>query len=485
MKTILTLFVAGIMLLVTVGVLATPASGGDKQPVLIGFNGEPNEKLVKQYGGEITSTFTLTNTIAANLPSKSIDPLAKNENIAYVELDGEVKVQEGESLPWGVDRIDAELVHPDYTGAGIKIALIDSGIDYNHPDLDDNYVRGYDFVNDDNDPMDDAGHGTMCAGVIVAERNDLGVIGVAPEASLYALKVLNENGGGFWSDVVAAIEWSIRHRMDIISMSLGGENSAFTVEMACERANEAGIVVIAAAGNSGNSEGTGDNVLYPAKYSSVIAVSATDSNDQRWYKSSTGPAVELAAPGVDIETTYPGNSYRTGRGTSLSCPHVTGVAALVLSAEPTLTNTELREHLQNTAEDLGSEGKDDWYGYGLVDAEEAVNAPKPSSKVMHISSIDMWHTVGKKNYRIYTKVTIVDSQGIGVKGASVSVTLTSPTLDESSYSRKTARDGTVTFRHRPVTQKGTYTSTVTNVVKTGWKYDTSADVETFETETIV
>jgi hypothetical protein len=161
--------------------------------------------------------------------------------------------------------------------------------------------------------------------------------------------------------------------MDIISMSLGGSSSA-SLWVACDAAYNAGIVVVAAAGNSGNPPGMGDNVIYPAAYSSVIAVAATDNNDKRARWSSTGPDVELAAPGVSIYSTVPGG-YTTKSGTSMACPHVAGTAALVMTANPGWNNSQVRLQMQDTADDLGTAGRDNLYGYGLVDADEAASQP--------------------------------------------------------------------------------------------------------------
>jgi hypothetical protein len=189
------------------------------------------------------------------------------------------------------------------------------------------------------------------------------VIGVAPKASLYAVKVLGSNGRGWTSDVIAGIQWSRDNGMQVISMSLAGGYSE-SMETACSEADGAGIVVVAAAGNSGPGDNT---VKYPAKYESVIAVSATDGTGAIASFSSRGPEVELAAPGVSIYSTYRGGGYATMHGTSMACPHVAGTAALVIASE-SLSNDEVRLRLQQTADDLG---RNTGYGHGLIDADEA------------------------------------------------------------------------------------------------------------------
>jgi subtilisin/minor extracellular protease Epr len=164
-------------------------------------------------------------------------------------------------------------------------------------------MGGIDYVNDDDDPMDDQGHGTHCAGIVAAVDNGIGVIGAAPEASLYGVKILNSEGQGSYSDIIAGIEWSVNNDMQVISMSISGDSYSQALQDACDAANNSGVVLVAAAGNNGNPwmpPGGWDNVGYPAKYESVIAVAATDSMDERPYWSSTGATVELAAPGVQI-----------------------------------------------------------------------------------------------------------------------------------------------------------------------------------------
>lgn len=375
------------------GGAAKDDESNEKVSVIVGFNDDvkraDQSRIIGDHEGAIKKSYTLINAATANVPGHKIDALKKNRNVKYVEEDIRIQViEEVQTLPWGVGRIDAELVHPYNKGYGIKVAIIDTGIDYDHPDLDDNYVTGKDFANNDDDPMDGGGHGTHCAGIIAAEDNGIGVIGVAPEAKLYIAKSLFDDGSAYISDIVEGIQWAVDKDVDVISMSLGINQDYQSWHDACDAADTAGIVVVAAAGNDGNLRGRGDNVDYPARYGSVIAVAATDRYDNRAWWSSTGPDVELAAPGVEINSTIIGGYYGTKSGTSMACPHVAGTAALVLLSDETAwtslgytdgdstwTNAEVRTVLDNTADDLGTAGKDEKYGYGLVDADEA--APPP------------------------------------------------------------------------------------------------------------
>jgi len=376
MKKIVAILMAMIMVISVTVVLAGSAADNDtktKEPVIIGFKSTPghaDKDMVRGHGGDIKYSYTIINAMAAKLPEQAIENIRKNPRVRYVEMDGEVHTLDAElDNSWGVKRIGAGTVHATQNkGTGIRVAILDTGIDYDHSDLEGNYKGGYDYVNDDAYPMDDNGHGTHCAGIVAAKDNGEGVVGVAPEADLYAVKVLNSGGSGYESDVIAGIQWSVSQGIDVISMSFGGSGHSQSLQDACDEAYyRSDIVIVAAAGNNGNPPGKGDNVDYPARYDSVIAVAATDSNDNRARWSSTGPAVELAAPGVSIYSTVPGG-YGTKSGTSMACPHVAGTAALAIG------EGNVRQCLQNTAEDLGDLGFDTKYGYGLVDAEAATGS---------------------------------------------------------------------------------------------------------------
>lgn len=255
------------------------------------------------------------------------------------------------------------------TGASdLLIAVIDSGIDYTHEDLNDGRVRtdiDKDYVNKDDDALDDAGHGTHVAGTIAAASNNgIGVSGILWQAQLLPLKVCDATGSCSLDAIVSAIQYAADKGARIISMSLGGSGCSSTLEAAIDYAYfEKGVVIIAAAGNNNGLVG------YPAAYEPVIAVGALDRHGQRAYFSNYGDALDLVAPGVRIFSTVPDNGYDTFSGTSMATPHVTGVAGLLLAQRPSLTNHEVRQLLFQSADDLGEQGLDRQYGYGLVDAE--------------------------------------------------------------------------------------------------------------------
>jgi subtilisin family serine protease len=361
------------------------------------------EKQKSQGNVEDVRAFWIVNAIAVKATTEVLEELARRPEVELIEPDYKVKAL-GESLPWGVDRIDAELVWNGTekgtdvvagrnAGQGINVSILDTGIDYTHQDLAENVKGGHRFlggINDD-DYMDDHGHGTHCAGIVAAVDNDEGVIGTAPEVNLYGVKVLNNSGVGYTSDLVKGIEWSVNNGMQIISMSLGTETYSASLHTACNTAYDAGLLLVAASGND-NEYG----IDYPAAYETVIAVGAIDQGDARcdypgWWGSDWGPELELVAPGLDIYSTkYPGGGYIKRSGTSMACPHVTGAAALVWRAFPDYNNIQVRQRLQETAEDLGAPGRDDWYGYGLVDAENAAlifDTGSPANPFPSISGI--------------------------------------------------------------------------------------------------
>lgn len=342
------------------------------------LNESAREALVRQFGGVKVKDLNLIEGIAVLLPPRAEAALAKMAGVLRVDDDVEVFAlirgageksapsQPPEVLPWGVDRIDADLAWAVTTGDLVKVAIIDTGIDVKHPDLIDNLKGGVSTVWYTTSYNDDNGHGTHVAGIAAAFDNTIGVVGVGPQIDLYAVKVLDRRGSGYLSDVIEGLDWAIANEMKVVNMSLGTASDVQSLHDAVQRVAAAGIVQVAAAGNSGGA------VIYPAAYPEVIAVSAIDNTDMIASWSSRGPEVDLSAPGVNIYSTYKSQTYKTLSGTSMAAPHVTGVAALVLSVYPGLLPAGVQQKLENTAEDLGAVGRDDLYGYGLVDAQKAV-----------------------------------------------------------------------------------------------------------------
>lgn len=268
-------------------------------------------------------------------------------------------------IPWGVDRIESDKAWGVSTGTYIKTAAIDTGINLKHPDL--RVYGGVNTINSGRSYNDDNGHGTHVAGTIAALKNSAGVIGVAYTAALFAVKVLDSSGSGYLSDVVEGVEWCVNNKMQVINMSLGTTQNVSLLQMAVQKAFNAGIFIAAAAGNSGPGANT---VLYPAKYPEAVAVAALDRSDKTASFSSRGPEVDIIAPGVSIYSTYLGRTYKTLSGTSMACPHVAGVAALVLARKGKMNPSDLLTHLKSTADNLNLPPQEQ--GAGLVNAYSAV-----------------------------------------------------------------------------------------------------------------
>lgn len=374
--------VAALSLIVSMGGAAAGPDASGRAIVIFDttLNGPARDAIVHGVGGKVVKHLPLVDGAAVALPNKAAERTLENRpGVLRVEPDlvvwaiakpdgkGGGKTpppQPPQTLPWGVDRIDADLAWAGATGTGVKVAVLDTGIDLSHPDLVDNIAGGYNAVNPKRPPKDGHGHGTHVAGTIAAANNTIGVVGVAPTASLYAVKVLGDSGFGWLSDIIEGIDWSIQNGMRVINMSLGSSSDSQSFHDAVIAAYNAGITVVAAAGNDGPADNT---VSYPARYPEVIAVAATDQADSLASFSSRGPEVDLAAPGVYIYSTYKDGSYATMSGTSMAAPHVAGTAALVIQTWGNLGPAAVRTHLIATTESVAGSP------YPLVDAEAAVN----------------------------------------------------------------------------------------------------------------
>ena len=200
--------------------LAKAAGGGR---VFVVFDDAADPGLVESLGGRVVYSFHLVPAVAATGPADVFSQLATHPRVIRIEPDGQVHAIDAElDNTWGVKHIGAGLVHDGGNkGTGVKVGILDSGIDYTHPDLDANYAGGYDFVNNDTDPMDDNGHGTHVAGTIAGADNDEGVVGVAPDVLLYGVKVLSASGGGTFADVIEGIQWTVENKMAVANFSLG------------------------------------------------------------------------------------------------------------------------------------------------------------------------------------------------------------------------------------------------------------------------
>jgi len=352
-------------------------------------------KAVQDKGG-IFVRETLSNELIFNIPAGSINnriSILTIPGASYIEEDGLIRIPspiknvitaQGNiqmtpndplySQQWGMRMIGANKTWD--VNKGVKeviVAVIDSGVDYNHEDLAAVKKNlGYDFVNNDNDPMDDNGHGTHVSGIITATMNNgKGVVGVAPNITVMPVKVCNSGGSCWETDISDGIRWAVDHGAKILSISLGGSLPSKKTSDATRYAVSKGAIVIAAAGNSGK-----EAPSYPGAYPWVIAVGAIDSTGKRASYSQYGSFLDIVAPGSNIISTVPKGTcelcdptgYLSLSGTSMATPHVSGVAALYWSNNMSLTNKQVAIMLVKSADDLGTAGWDKYYGYGRVDA---------------------------------------------------------------------------------------------------------------------
>lgn len=238
-----------------------------------------------------------------------------NTNKKVKDSDNNTTDQPDEVVPWGVEYMNDLASDCDNKGTGIKVGIIDTGIDIDHPDLVNNIKGGYNATSKKKSFDDDNGHGTHVAGIVAAVDNDIGVVGVVPEAELYAVKALDSTGNGYISDVVEGIEWCTVNNIDIINMSFGMEFDALVLHEAITDAYEAGIIMVAAAGNN-----YGGSCEYPAAYGEVVGVGALESNGNiAEYSAADG--VDVWAPGTNIFSTFNNGSYKNLSGTSMATPH--------------------------------------------------------------------------------------------------------------------------------------------------------------------
>lgn len=272
------------------------------------------------------------------------------------------------SRQWHHDKIESREAWDVASGNNVVVAVVDTGVMCTHPDLQGRCVAGYDFVFNDNDPRDDHGHGTHVSGIAaVATDNGVGIAAVGWGAKVMPIKALDRTGNGGHSAIAAGITWAVDHGADVINLSLGGFFTSGTLRNAVAYAIDRNVVVVAAIGNEASS-----NPTYPASYPGVIAVAATTPSDQRASFSNFGVHVDIAAPGTGIHSTTPDGGYQAWSGTSMACPVVSGLVALLLGQNPSRTPAQVQSILEQTADDIGAPGRDDLFGHGRINARRAV-----------------------------------------------------------------------------------------------------------------
>ncbi|MGC9332810.1 MAG: S8 family serine peptidase, partial [Anaerolineae bacterium] len=330
-----------------------------------------------------------------------VEALNANPAVEYAELNYRIHIfgvpnDRRYSEQWAHPIVGSPAAWDLSTGSSaVTIAIIDSGIDGGHPDLQARIIPGFDFVDYDTNPHDLNGHGTHCAGIAAAiTNNSIGVAGMDWQARIMPVRVIAADGNGWVSDLVEGIDWAWQHGADVISLSLGITVNYLPLRDAVDRAHAAGSLVVAAMGNDRTA---GNPTLFPAAYINVMAVAATTRYDTYAYYSQYGAHCDIAAPGGDMRyvdedgilstmPTYDGfylqtkgslKNYDYLQGTSMATPYVAGLAALVWSMNPDLTPNQVQSTIQGTAVDLGETGRDADYGYGRIDAYKALLAHRP------------------------------------------------------------------------------------------------------------
>jgi subtilisin family serine protease len=378
---------------------------------------------VTNLGGRIVETYPdLPHTVLIELPDSMVASLEDAPGFGQVSpADGEIKtldvamdVVESESYAdvWGIQKMGAQDIHAEGNfGKGESIVIFDSGGKSDHEDII--VAGGQDFVTPGTPPEDDNGHGTHVHGTIAAQLNGKGVVGMAPHAKVYHAKILGNTGAGSWATIAGALQFAIdlaksTGKKVVTNHSYGGTtNPGQAVEAAYQSAADNGVILVCSAGNSGQGVNT---VGYPAQFSSCIAIAATDINDNRASFSSTGPAVEVAAPGVNVQSTCfeATNRYCAKSGTSMSAPHVTGAIALALAAG-------VEDPRAAISVSTDRDTRDELFGYGILDARKLVkggaDAPLKIGRKVRLDgsfSTDPDGEVIKYEWRVITDGAFLD-----------------------------------------------------------------------------
>jgi hypothetical protein len=366
---------------------AAPASTEDfaRGRILVepraGLSNDEFDKILKVHGGK-RRKLGQGNVHIVDLPGNAsetavIEKLKQNPNLKFVELDRRVKAGMAVTDPyigseWHIAKIGAQNAWDTTQGAGVTIAILDSGVDTTHPDLAQNLVPGYNAYDNNNDVSDVCGHGTAVAGTAAAATNNAtGVAGVAGNAKIMPVRIAYYDATygcyAYFSTIASGLTYAADHGVRIANISYPGISGSAAVESAASYMKSKGGLVFVAAGNTNSDPGF-------APSASMIMVSATDSNDAKASFSSYGNYVNVSAPGAGIWTTSRGGAYQPWNGTSFSSPVTAGVAALMLAAGPTLSNAKIEQLIYSTSVDLGAAGRDPVFGYGRVNAAAAVQA---------------------------------------------------------------------------------------------------------------
>ncbi|MFS0823959.1 S8 family serine peptidase [Bacillus sp. 1P02SD] len=400
--------------------------------------------LVKYSPDNFKSSALAKNELRKELMNLGFKVRYISENYKMMAIEGTATIQAvHQNQKWHYDMIKAPQAWTITNGSSaVKVAVLDTGIDHNHPSLA-NFVNtslGRSFVG--GTTMDVQGHGTHVAGTIASYGS---VSGVIQNATLIPVKVLGDDGSGSLYGITQGILYAADIDADVINMSLGGGGYNQSMDEAVQTATAQGTIVVAASGNDGAS-----SISYPAAYSSVIAVGSVTSSGTRSSFSNYGSGLELMAPGSSIYSTYPNSRYATLSGTSMATPHVAGVAGLIRAANPNISVSQARQILRDTAQEAGSFTQ---YGYGIVDAHAAVVAasggggtePPPPSSTETVTAVSTNYSYYYRGETVYVTSTVKDSNGAAVANATVNFKITRPNGTTVTSSATTNSSGVATW----------------------------------------
>lgn len=345
--------------------------GGKKQSTE--FSAQQAQNVLQKVNANALSHLKSVHASVAELSAKQLKLLQADPAVEYVEEDHkrylmDVITPMAQTTPYGITMVQADQVS-DSSAGNTKVCVIDTGWTQGHEDLQNSSVTGYAFSGHGNWYQDGNGHGTHVAGTMVALNNNSGVVGVigSGQAGVHIVKIFNNSGN--WttaSNLITAIQSCEDAGAKVVNMSLGGGSSNQTENTAMNNFHNGGMLLVAAAGNDGNTA-----FSYPASYNAVVSVAAVNSSGSLASFSQRNSQVELSGPGVSVNSTWNNGGYNSISGTSMASPHVAGVAALVWSNHPQCTAAQIRSALNATAEDRGTAGRDNSYGWGIVKAKAA------------------------------------------------------------------------------------------------------------------